>query len=138
MTAVGRYGGLATIRSARPVPSAESRSDSTTVTRAASPSAVTLARASPAAAGETSSATTRASARSEAIAHAMHPVPVPTSITSGGVRGSQASAHSTRISVSGRGTMAAAPTRTVRSRKAWVPTMCCSGSRRSRRRSASA
>ena len=122
--------------SARIVPSAPNRSETSTVTRPASPSAATLSRAIAAARGEVSSAMTRAPGRSHAIAHAMHPVPVPTSITSGDatVGGISSSAHSASNSVSGRGTRASGPTRRVTWRNGAVPSTCCSGSRFNRRR----
>src|SRR5439155_1415051 len=77
---------------------------------------------------------TRASPRSDAIASAIAPLPVPTSRTRGAVTPSiSASARSTTISVSGRGTSARESMRSVSLRKPHSPRMYASGSRRPRR-----
>ena len=123
---------------ARRSPRAANSSETSTLTRSESPSPATFSRASIAARGDASSAITSASGRSDAIAQAIQPVPVPRSMASGrrASRGSRSSAHSARSSVSGRGTMASVVTLTVMCRNGWLPRMCCSGSRFMRRRNA--
>src|SRR3989454_1068201 len=70
---VRRYGGLLTMRSAPRSRTPSSRSVATTLIRAASPRAFAFSRATAAAAGDTSMATTSRSGRSAARAQAMHP-----------------------------------------------------------------
>ena len=89
----------------------------------------------PRSAGETSSASTRASARARGDARTRYtPSRCRRRSTSGRAAGpgggSSASAHSASVSVSGRGTSTPRRARTRMSRKSCQPRICCSGSRR--------
>jgi hypothetical protein len=93
-----------------------------------------LARATDAEPGAISVATTRASGRSVAIAHAMQPEPVHASSTRGSsVSAMSSSAASTSTSVSGLGMKTPGSTRTTMWRKGISPVTYCNGSPAARR-----
>ena len=113
------YGGFETTRSNGPS-SPSSRLVSTSST--SRPSRSAFSRASASASGETSVAVTRAPGCSSAIESAIAPLPVPTSTTRGASSPAiAASARSTTISVSGRGTSARASVCSVSRRKPQSP-----------------
>ena len=126
------YGGFETTTAKRtPHFKAESRSEQTGRTRAATPWRAAFSRAFRRAPGEMSVATTRAAGTSAARVTAIAPLPVPTSSARGraaGERRRAATARSASPSVSGRGMSVSGESRNSLPKKSQAPRTYCSGS----------